>query len=183
MGETIRVVLVSGSTREGSTNTALLRTMSAHAPEGVTADLYGGLVDLPAFIPGGDDQWHDPAVAALREQLAAADAIVFCTPEYAGTLPGSFKNLLDLTVGTGELNRKPVAWVTVAPPGRGEGAQATLATVLRYVDADVITKACASVPVSRDAVGPDGMVADPVVLDGIAEVFRQILGFLDTRGE
>lgn len=145
------------------------------------AELYGGLVDLPAFIPGGDEQRDHPAVAALREQLAAADAVVFCTPEYAGTLPGSFKNLLDLTVGTGELNRKPVAWITVAHPGRGDGAQATLATVMRYVDADVITPACVRLPVSRDKVGPDGMVNDPVVTDGIAGIFRQILGHLDAR--
>ncbi|SBT45736.1 NADPH-dependent FMN reductase [Micromonospora auratinigra] len=176
-----RIVLVSGSTRDGSTNTALLRTMRARAPQGVTAELYGGLVDLPAFVPGGDEQRDHPAVAALREQLAQADAVVFCTPEYAGTLPGSLKNLLDLTVGTGELNSKPVAWVTVAHPGRGDGAQATLATVLGYVDADVIASACVRLPVSRDSVGPDGMVTDPVVVDGIAEVFGQILGHLAAR--
>ena len=35
----------------------------------------------------------------MRAAIAAADAVVFCTPEYAGTLPGSFKNLLDWTVG------------------------------------------------------------------------------------
>ncbi|MFC4149950.1 NADPH-dependent FMN reductase [Micromonospora mangrovi] len=174
---------MSGSTRDGSTNTALLRTMKACAPQDVTAELYGGLVDLPAFVPGGDEQRDHPAVADLRKQLARADAVVFSTPEYAGTLPGSFKNLLDLTVGTGELNRKPVAWVTVAHPGRGDGAQATLATVLRYVDADVITSACVRLPVSRDSVGPDGMVTDPVVIDGIAAIFRQIHAHLDAQAE
>jgi NAD(P)H-dependent FMN reductase len=42
-------------------------------------------------------------VADLRRQIEAADAVVFCTSEYAGALPGSFKNLLDWTVGGGEV--------------------------------------------------------------------------------
>jgi NAD(P)H-dependent FMN reductase len=153
-----RLLLVSGSTRDGSTNTAALRTAAAAAPDDVIAALYGGLTELPAFVPGDDPA--PAAVAALREQVAAADAVLFCTPEYAGTLPGSLKNLLDWLVGSGELNEKPVAWLLVASYGRGEGARATLELVLGYVDARIVTKACARVPVTRDAVGPDGLVAD-----------------------
>ncbi len=65
--------------------------------------------------------------------------MLVCTPEYAGTLPVSFKNALDWTVGGTELTDKPVAWVKVAADvRRGEGAHATLATVLGYVQAKVI---------------------------------------------
>jgi NAD(P)H-dependent FMN reductase len=86
----LRLLLVTGSTRSASTNTAALR----------------------------------------------AGGVVLCTPEYAGTLPGSLKNLLDWTVGGGELYGKPAAWINVAAPGRGTGADATLRTVLGYVGAD-----------------------------------------------
>jgi len=48
-------------------------------------------------------------VVKLRRQIAASDAVLFCTPEYAGALPGRFKNLLDWTVGGGEIYGKPVA--------------------------------------------------------------------------
>jgi len=69
-----------------------------------------------------------------RCAIASADAVLFCTPEYAGTLPGSLKNLLDWTVGGTELTDKPVAWVKVAADQRrGEGAHSTLATALGYV--------------------------------------------------
>jgi NAD(P)H-dependent FMN reductase len=34
--------------------------------------------------------------------------------EYAGTLPGSLKNLLDWTVGGGEIYGKPAGWINVA---------------------------------------------------------------------
>lgn len=110
----VRILLVSGSTRVGSTNTAVLRTAPAVAPEGVASVLYDGLASLPAFNPDDDHEPLPPTVANLRAQLAASDAVLFCTPEYAGALPGSFKNLLDWTVGGGEIYGKPVAWINVS---------------------------------------------------------------------
>jgi chromate reductase, NAD(P)H dehydrogenase (quinone) len=89
----VRIVLVSGSTRAGSTNTAALRTAAALDVAGVVATPWERLVDVPAFVPG-DDGPPPPAVAELRTLLAAANAVVFCTPEYAGTLPGSLKNAI-----------------------------------------------------------------------------------------
>jgi NAD(P)H-dependent FMN reductase len=170
----VRVLLVSGSTRSGSVNTAALRTAQAVAPEGVAAVLYERLADLPAFVPGDGPEPPHPAVADLREHLDAADAVLFCTPEYAGSLPGSFKNLLDWTVGGGELYRKPVAWMNVAAEGRGTGASDTLAVVLGYVGAAVVEPACVRVPVPRDAVGPDGAVADAGIRARIAGVLAAI---------
>ena len=104
-----RVLLVSGSTRAMSTNTALLRTAVECAPPSVAAVFYPGLAGLPHFDPDLDVEPLPAAVAALRAEIAAADAVLFCTPEYAGTLPGSFKNLLDWTVGGTVLTDKPVA--------------------------------------------------------------------------
>ena len=81
------VLLISGSTRSASTNTAALRTVAALAPAGIETPWYDGLVDLPAFNPDDDGTAH-PSVVALHEQISDADAVLFCTPEYAGTLPG-----------------------------------------------------------------------------------------------
>ncbi|MCA1674453.1 MAG: NAD(P)H-dependent oxidoreductase [Actinobacteria bacterium] len=174
----VRLLLVSGSTRGGSTNTAALRAARELVPPGVTATLYEGLSELPAFNPDEDQVTTDPAVTHLREVLAQADAVLFCTPEYAGTLPGSFKNLLDWTVGSGELYGKPVAWVNVAAEGRGGGAHDTLATVLGYVGAAVIEEACVHLPVPRQAVGPDGSVVDAQIRTRLAEVLRAMVAHL-----
>ncbi|NUS43271.1 MAG: NAD(P)H-dependent oxidoreductase, partial [Mycobacteriaceae bacterium] len=115
---------------------------------------------------------------ALRAELAAADAVVFCTPEYAGTLPGSLKNLLDWTVGNGDLHGKPAAWINVAAdPRRGGGATETLALVLGYVDAVVIEAACLRIPVSQDIIGPDGVVADAAARDRLAAVLRTVAAY------
>ena len=143
MATTVRILLVSGSTRAGSTNTAVLRTAPAVAPEGVTTVLYEGLADLPAFNPDDDSEPLPPSVADLRRQIDVADAVLFCTPEYAGALPGSFKNLLDWTVGGGDVYGKPVAWInvsSVAAPTGGADAHASLAKVLGYLGARSSTR-------------------------------------------
>jgi chromate reductase len=170
LSASLRILLVSGSTRNGSTNTAALRAMLAPADERVKTILYPGLSELPAFNPDDDHEPLPPAVVVLREQISSADGVLFCTPEYAGALPGSFKNLLDWTVGGGEMDGKPVAWINVAAEGRGENAQASLATVLGYVGASVVEPACRRVFVPRDAVGAEGAIADASVRTQIADV-------------
>lgn len=157
----VRILLICGSTRAGSTNAALLRTAARCAPPQIAAVGYDGLTALPHFNPDDDREPLPAAVAQLRTAVAAAGAVLFCTPEYAGTLPGSFKNLLDWLVGDTVMTGKPAAWVNAAAdPRRGGGAAATLATVLGYVQAQVVAGACRHVPVLGTAVGADGMIAD-----------------------
>jgi chromate reductase, NAD(P)H dehydrogenase (quinone) len=175
VSDTTRVLLISGSTRNGSANTAALATAAELAPAGITAVLYGGLADLPAFNPDHDGDLLPPVAAGLRGEIAAAAAVLFCAPEYAGTLPGSFKNLLDWTVGGGQLNEKPVAWLNVAAPGRGAGAAATLASVLSYVGAVVVGAACRDIQVPRTAITADGRVSDPRFATEVAGVWDALL--------
>ncbi len=178
-----RILLVSGSTRSGSTNTALLRAAVAASPPGVEASLYEGMTTLPHFNPDDDVDPLPAAVADLRARIAAADAVLFCTPEYAGALPGSFKNLLDWTVGGPEMYGKPVAWVNAsASPARATKAHESLETVLRTIHADVVSEACRHVAVSRDRV-VDGLVADPAARAGIAGVLGTLAAYALARTE
>ena len=172
------ILLISGSTRSGSANTAALRTLQDLAPEPVTAIRYEGLASLPAFNPDDDHDPLPPAVADLRQQIAAADAVLFCTPEYAGLLPGSLKNLLEWTVGGVEMNGKPTAAINVAAPGRGDGAQRSLATVLGYVTAAVIEPACQHIPLAPGAARSGEVVTDPGFRSGLAGVLQAILDAL-----
>jgi NAD(P)H-dependent FMN reductase len=170
----MKLLLVSGSTRQSSTNNAALAAVRDLAPEGSVASVYGGLAALPAFNPDDDRDPVPLPVAELRDQIDGADAVVFSTPEYAGTLPGSFKNLLDWTVGSGVISGKPVAWINVAAPGRGHGAIATLTLVLGYVDARILDRACIDLPIARDMV-ESGVVRSQPERDMLARWWGTIL--------
>lgn len=142
----VRVLLLCGSVREGSSNEAMLRLAEEVAREAAgdaySTVFYRGLGALPHFNPDLDTDPLPAEVAELRNAIADADAVLICTPEYAGTLPGSFKNLLDWTVGGTEICDKPTGWINAANPGRGEGAIATLRTVLEYTGATIVEDAC-----------------------------------------
>lgn len=174
-----QILLVSGSLRAGSTNTALLQTARAVAPSGVTAVLYGGVGGLPLFNPD-DDREDEPvhvAVAELRAQIMAADALLFCTPEYAGALPAALKNLLEWTVGDAGTYGKPVAWINAsgpAAPTGGADAHDSLRKVMGYVGADIVGSACVGIPVARSAVGSDGTIGDPAIRDRIADTLKTL---------
>jgi chromate reductase, NAD(P)H dehydrogenase (quinone) len=101
------------------------------------------------------------AVARLRAEVDAAQALLFSTPEYAGSLPGSLKNLLDWLVDGGDLNGRPAAWLSVAAPGQDESALTALQTALSYGNAKLLRPACIRVPLDPAAVDAQGLVTDP----------------------
>jgi chromate reductase len=168
------ILLISGSLRAGSTNTAVLTTAERLVPAGATAEVYRELGELPQFNPDDDREPLPPRAAGLRERLRAADAVLFSTPEYAGSLPGSFKNLLDWSVGEG-LYEKPVAFINASAHGAALGAHATLRVVLGYVNAVVVEGACVQIPVRRDAVGTDGLIGDPEVCAAITAALTALV--------
>ena len=169
---TCQLLLISGSLRARSTNTAALRTAARLALGGIDAVVYDGIDHLPAFNPDDDTATPPRAVAYLRGTIHAADAVLFSVPEYAGALPGSFKNLLDWTIGDDHprsIYNKPVAWLNASPRG-AEGAHGELQTVLRYAHAAVAEWACMRIPITREMIGADGLVNDPAIRARIARL-------------
>ncbi len=137
------------------------------------------LAELPHFDPDLDRDPLPAPIAALRALLAGADAVVLCTPEYAGALPKAFKNALDWTVGSTVFSDKPAAWIKVAADARrGEGAHAELATVLGYVQARVLPEACTHVPIDRNAVDANGLIADQTTVRAVTGAIAAVLATL-----
>jgi len=93
----MKILAVSGSLRADSYNTSLLRAAIEAAPEGVEIELFdpSAIGDLPIYDQDLEDEEVPASVAELREQWSAADAILFATPEYNGSVPGGLKNAID----------------------------------------------------------------------------------------
>jgi chromate reductase len=168
------LLLISGSLRDGSTNTAMLRTAQAIDPD---TELFAAMGALPHFSPDDDGDDLPTAVAELRAAVGRVDAILVCTPEYAGALPGAFKNLLEWLVGGGEAYRKPIAWINVsgpAAPSGGADAHDSLRKVVGYISMEIVEEACVRIPVTRDAIGDDGLIDDPAIRARIAQALAAL---------
>jgi chromate reductase len=162
----MRILAVSGSLREGSYNTSLLRAAVEAAPEGIEVELWEGLADLPLYDEDLDDADAPESVRRLRADWAAADAILFSTPEYNGSVPGGLKNAIDWASRPrleGVLRNKTVAVVGASTGQFGAlWAQQDLKRILGVAGARVVGT---EIPVSRahERIDANGRLLDDEV--------------------
>lgn len=120
----MRLVILSGSLRRGSFNTALAHLLAELAPADCETEVF-----TPAGIPVYDGDVESEAgipdaVARLKDQVAGADGFVLVTPEYNQSVPGTLKNVIDwMTRPPTDISRvfggKPVAICGASPSSAG----------------------------------------------------------------
>jgi len=159
----MKILAVSGSLRAGSHNTQLLRAAAAAAPAGVEVELWEGIGALPLYDQDLDVGEVPAPVRRLRENWAAADAILFATPEYNGSVPGGLKNAVDWASRPrleAPLTNKTVSVIGASPGQFGAlWAQADLRKTLGVAGARVVGD---ELPVTRahEKFDADGRLLD-----------------------
>jgi NAD(P)H-dependent FMN reductase len=167
----MKVLGISGSLRRASLNSALLRTAARIAPEGMQVRVLAGLGELPLFNP--DLEADVPAaVAALRREVDAADALLIATPEYARGVSGTIKNALDWLVSHEGFVGKPVALLNASP--RAHHAQAALRETLRTMSAVLIEEASVAIPLLGAGLDEEAMRHAPAVAIPLAQALQAL---------
>ena len=127
----MRLLAISGSLRRRSYNRALLDAAALECGPGVDFVFWSGLGAIPAY---DEDEEPPRSVALLKEEIAAADAVLFATPEYNASVPGALKNALDWVsrpFQANPLRGKPVAVIGASQGVFGAAwAQAELRKIL-----------------------------------------------------
>src|SRR4051794_15369713 len=120
-----KIAIIVGSLREGSINRKVARSICALRGDNLDCSMVE-IGDLPLYNQDLDgdppEQW-----VRFREQVAAADGVLFCSPEYNRGVPGVLKNAIDVgsrPYGQSVFDKKPAAIVTASPGSiGGVGAQ------------------------------------------------------------
>jgi NAD(P)H-dependent FMN reductase len=115
---------ISGSLRQGSFNTALLRAAASLMPAGATLEV-ATLHGIPLY--DGDLEARDglpAAVQALKQRIVDCDGLLLATPEYNNGMPGVLKNAVDwLSRPASDIPRvfgqRPIALLGASPGGFG----------------------------------------------------------------
>ena len=170
----MKILGVSGSSRAESYNTAVLREAAKLVPAGAQVELWEGIGDLPIYDQDLEADVPE-SVRRLREEWSSADAILFATPEYNGSVPGGLKNAVDWasrpTTDAALRNQ------TVAVVGASQGqfgalwAQQDLRRILGIAGARVVGE---PVPVSRVHEG-----FDESAIDGMRDVLEALVQAAD----
>lgn len=173
------ILAISGSLRARSSNTEVLRAAAALAPENARVSLFDGLGGLPHFNPDLDEEGSPPpaAVAALRRQVGAADALLICSPEYAHGVPGSLKNALDWLVSGSEIPYKPITLLNASP--RSRHAQASLAETLRTMSTVLVPESAVEVPLGGRRLDAEEIAGIPELADRIRSALGALIGAID----
>lgn len=152
---------IPGALRAASTNRLLLAECRAAFGPAVQSEanlrlpLYDEDLELSDGIPAD--------VQFLADQIAGADAIVICTPEYNKALPGVLKNALDWVSRTkgAPMAGKPTA-ILSASDGRsgGERSQYSLRLCLTAFRPRLLTGPEVTIAHSRQAFDDQGRLSD-----------------------
>ncbi len=180
--KTIHVLGITGSLRDASFNTALLKAAAELLPPDMTLEIVD-LADLPMFDV--DIEKPFPAsVACFRERITRADAVLISTPEYNSSISGVLKNALDWASRAPEppFTGKPVAVMGASTGVFGTArAQLQLRQVLTHISALVMPKPEVMVARAADAFDAQGNLVNETtrgflqsLLTGLGEWTRRV---------
>ncbi len=182
-----KLIGLSGSLRQGSFNSALLRNAARLMPEGAELivdtirgiPLYDGDVEAAEGIP--------ERVAALKEAIAAADGLLLVTPEYNNSIPGVFKNAIDwLSRPPADIPRifggKRVALIGASPGGFGTIlSQNAWLPVLRTLGADLWSGGRLMVSRAQSVFDQNGAITDQKIEEQLKAYLQGFVAFSQKR--
>jgi len=115
-----KIAIIVGSLRKDSLNRRVARSICSFAGDLLDCGIVE-IGDLPLYNQDLDtdppEQW-----TRFRQAIAAADGVLFCSPEYNRGIPGVLKNAIDVgsrPYGQSVFDKKPGAIVTASPGSIG----------------------------------------------------------------
>lgn len=176
MGKHKKIIAISGSIREASSNTNILKAISAFIPEGIDYSIYNGIKDLPHFNQDIDATEPPAVVENFRKTLSESHALIICTPEYAKGVPGVLKNALDWLVSSGELYKKPVAVITASPSiNGGDKAHESLLLTLGMIDTIIVENGSLLVPSVGTKFNNNATVKDEATKQSLIDLINSLV--------
>jgi chromate reductase len=157
-----QIGVLVGSLRKGSFNRQLAQAIERLAPaEFAYAHLEIG--DLPLYSQ--DDEGNPPqSVQRLKREIAAADGLLFVTPEYNRSIPGVLKNAIDhasRSYGKSVFVAKPAGLLGVSTGVIGTAmAQQNLRNILAYLDVPTLGQPEAFIQAKDGLFGNAGRIGD-----------------------
>ncbi|MGF1608098.1 MAG: NADPH-dependent FMN reductase [Kiloniellales bacterium] len=169
MGGDVSVLGLSGSLRRGSFNAMLIRAAQELTPDGMTIEPFD-LAEIPLYNEDVRQQGLPAPVVALRERIAAADALLIATPEYNYSIPGVLKNAIDWASRPPDqpFDGKPVAIMGASPGRLGTArAQYHLRQAFVFLNALLLNKPEVMVAGANDLFDESGRLTDQATRDHV----------------
>ena len=179
-----KVLGISGSLRDESLNSALLRAARALAPDGMLIEL-ADISQVPAYDADVQAGGFPQAVTRLARQIHDADAVLFATPEYNYSIPGVLKNAIDWIsrMDPQPLDRKAIAIMGATMGTLGTArAQYHLRQVLVFLNGLVMNRPEVFVSSAHEKIDKDGHVTDDQTRAYLADFLEKVQSWVAAVG-
>ncbi len=155
-----QIAVIVGSLRRDSFNRKLADALALLAPPGFSFKQLE-IGDLPLYDQD-DDGKQAPSVKRMKEQISAAQGLLFVTPEYNRSIPGVLKNAIDngsRPYGQSAWAGKPAGVLGVSVGAIGTAlAQQHLRNVLAYLDMPTLGQPEVFIQARDDLFNADGSI-------------------------
>jgi chromate reductase len=151
-----------GSLATKSINRLLAKALVGFAPPGLHMTEIS-FRDLPLYSYDYDADFP-PVATAFKDAIASVDAMLFVTPEYNRSIPGSLKNAIDWASrpwGKNSFTRKPSAIIGTSPGKIGTAvAQAHLRSIMAFCNSPLMNSIEAYIQFEKGLITEDGAVTN-----------------------
>lgn len=168
----LNILGISGSTKSKSTALSILNFLSQEYSQEIDLQIYTKLSQLPHFNPELEEQLPN-SVLELRQIIQDVDGIIFCTPEYVFSLPGSLKNLLEWNVSTVLFSNKPVAMIVAAASGKK--AFESLELILTTIESTLPDESKLLIQGAKGKLNKDGEIEDDQTIKELHILMRSLI--------
>ncbi len=175
----MKVLAMVGSLRKGSYNKLTLRAAMEIKPAGMEIEEFD-IAPIPPYNEDLRERGFPPVVQALRDGIAAADALLFVTPEYNYSVPGVLKNAIDWASRPPErvFNGKPAAMMGASGGRLGTArAQNHLRQIGVFLDLHFINKPEVMISFAENAFDASGRLTDDATRKLIAQLLLNLAGW------
>jgi NAD(P)H-dependent FMN reductase len=173
-----KVIAISGSIKQSSTNLSLINAIIKLFKSKLDFTIFQRLSNIPHFNPDLDTANPPKNVSDFRRQLHEADGILICTPEYAMGVPGTLKNAIDWTVSSMEFWHKPVALITASSAGQ-KGHQSLLET-LRILESNMPASSQLLISFAQAKIKDDKII-DAGTMEEVKEIMDSLINTIDKK--
>lgn len=175
MSAAFKVSVLVGSLRKESLSRKVAEALIAMQPSMLDCSIVE-IGDLPLYNEDLEKGSVPPAWTKFRESLKGSDAVLFITPEYNRSLPGSLKNALDVgsrPSGQSVFAGKSAGVVSQTPASLGAfGANHALRQALVFLDMPVLQQPEMYLGQSKDLFDASGAVKN----EDTKKLFNKFLG-------
>ena len=183
MTQNFKVAVIVGSLREASLSRKAAHALAQLAPDNLALEIVE-IGDLPLYDEDREGEAAPAAWTRFREQVKAADAVLFVTPEYNRSVPGALKNALDVgsrPYGHAVWGGKPAAVMSLSMGALGGfGANHHLRQMLVFFDMAVLQQPEAYVGNAHTLFDSDGHLASETT-EAFFKAFVDAFGRLIAR--